>query len=111
MPPRFVMNREDLSKITIKSAKEILSKIKQLKLSNMLPKDLNIIGIADNNLLGVFKLLPNEYGYKCYRMYLDNNNELLISDFGYQVTNIGEGTAPLDCNMDYIVSTSQLGIL
>lgn len=111
MPPISIRNKDDLSKISTFYSKEIISRLKVMKISRVLPKDIKLIGIADGYFLGVFKLIPNEYGYKCYRIYLDSDKKLIISDVGYQVTNMGKGTSNIDCEMTYLIKVDELNIL
>lgn len=110
MAPRLILNPNKLLRnIKSENTEEILKRLKDLYEKNKLI-GFDMIGIARNELLGVFKLVTTEYGFDCYRICIDHN-KLIISDIGYPVTNIGNPDTMLTCDMDYLMKPSMLTLV
>lgn len=102
MRPKVVYKTEDLK--TILQRKSIITDtlIYIMRDLNTLPDKFNMIGIANNTLLGVFGIEYNDDGYFCYRIYYQNN-EFIIADIGYPISNM-DTEANLECEMDYVIT-------
>lgn len=103
MKPEIIYKKDDLEtllrsgSLTSKILSDIVNEYK------MLTDRFDMIGIANNVLLGVFGLIyENENGYSCYRLYYEEG-ELIAATKGYPVTNMG-GIFDIDCEMDYVIS-------
>ena len=75
-----------------------------------LDENIKLIGIANNNMLGVFQLVKIDGGYECHRIYIEGDT-VIVSDFGYPVSNMGNVRASLDCDMEYILPIATLSSL
>ena len=110
--PKLVMNpKRVLTELHSDITTDILSRLKNMNDTNTLPKGFELIGIAHNVLLGVFQLIKRDYGYECFRIVPNKDGSITISDIGYPVTNIGNAEAPIECNMDYILSVKMLKLI
>ena len=110
--PKLVMNpKKVLTELHSDITTDILSRLKYLNDRKQLPKGFDTIGIAHNVLLGVFQLVQRDYGYECFRIIPNRDGSITISDTGYPVTNIGTGDAPIECNIDYILSVKMLRLI
>lgn len=90
---------------------DILSRLKYLLENNRLDDNIKLIGIANNVMLGVFNIVKYKDGYLCYRIYVDNHNNVTVSDTGYPVSNIGNIRGNIDCDMNYIINVNILNLL
>ena len=112
MSPKLVMNpKRVLTELHSDITTDILGRLKCMNAEHKLPEGFDTIGIAHNVLLGVFQLVKRDYGYDCYRIVPNKDGSITISDIGYPVTNIGAGDAPIECNIDYILSVKMLRLI
>ena len=110
--PKLVMKPKSfLTELHSQITTDILSRLKNMYTQHKLPEGFDTIGIAQNVLLGVFQLVQRDYGYECYRIVPNKDGSITISDIGYPVTNIGTGDAPIECNIDYILSVRTLRLI
>ena len=106
MSPKILFNPNELKSIS-NGKYTIMSILKNIK--NNKPKDVNLIGIASNVMVGVFQLDKMDDGYVCRRI-CEKDDKLIISDVSYAVSNLGTPSM-IDCEIDYIVKPELLKIL
>ena len=73
MAPILVMNPKnqlgDIIQDKERIITDILCRLKKLLDNNKLDENIKLIGIANNNMLGVFQLVKIDGGYECHRIY------------------------------------------
>ena len=103
MSPRVIFKKDELESLL--RSESLTSRILTDIVTNykILDGRFDMIGIANNVLLGVFGLnYENDNGYRCYRLYYENDR-LIFATKGYPVTNMG-GKFDIDCVIDYVIS-------
>ena len=103
MNPRVIFKTDELESLL--KSESLTSRILTDIVNNykILDGKFDMIGIANNVLLGVFGLIyENENGYRCYRLYYEHDR-LIFATKGYPVTNMG-GDFEIDCVIDYVIS-------